>query len=94
MKATKIRMKPGCGSSNNLLEIDEIYLTGLSYSLNEGFHKKAVVHNHLKDHPGTIQVNISPYPNCIPATSIYGEKYVKSTPNSTQRDNLLNLPRV
>ena len=25
MKATKIKMKQGCGYSNNLLEIDQIY---------------------------------------------------------------------
>ena len=91
MKAIKIKMKLGCGSSYNLLEIDEIYLSGSS---NDGFFKKAVVHDYLKTYPGTIQVDIYPYPNCIPATSIYGEKYVKSSPNSTQRDNLLNLPRV
>lgn len=91
MKATKIRMKPGCGSSKDLLEIDEIYLSGSS---NDGFYKKAVVHDHLKTYPGSIQVNIYPYPDCIPAMSAKGEKYVRSTPNNTQHDNLLSLPRV
>ena len=91
MKATKIKMKPGCGSSNDLTEIDEIYLTGCS---EDGFYKKAVVHDYLQKNPGTVQVNIYPYPNCIPAISTKGEKYVKSTPDSTKRDNLLSLPRV
>lgn len=91
MKAIIIKMKPSCGSSNNLLEIDEIYLSGSS---NDGFYKKAVVHDYLKTYPGSIQVDICPYPDCLPATSINGEKYVKSTPDHTQHDNLLNLPRV
>lgn len=91
MKATKIKMKPGCGISNDLLEIDEIYLTGSS---NDGFYKKAVVHDHLKTSPGSIQVNIYPYPDCIAATSKNGEKYVRSNPNNIEHDNLLRLPRI
>jgi hypothetical protein len=90
MRATKIRMKPGCGTSNNLLEIDSIYLTGCD---NEGFFTKAVVHDYVKENPGSIQVNISPYPNVVHAISVNGEKYVKSTPDYTTKDNLLNLPR-
>lgn len=92
MKAIKIKMKPGCGTSNNLLEIDSIYLEGCS---NPGFFKKAILHDYLKDNPGIIQVNIYPYPNVIPATGPYPnyEKYVKSTPNNNTNDNLLSLPR-
>lgn len=90
MKATKIKMKSGCGTSDNLLEIDSIYLTGCT---NEGYFTKAVVHDYVKENPDSIQVNIYPYPNVIHATSINGEKYVKSTPDSTKKDNLLNLPR-
>ncbi|MDR3585670.1 MAG: DUF3892 domain-containing protein [Desulfosporosinus sp.] len=91
MYATKIKMRFGCGSSNNLTEIDEIYLIG---STNERFYKKEVLHDHLINHSNSIQVNISPYPYLVPATSYKGEKYVKSTPNSTTNDNLLSLPRV
>jgi hypothetical protein len=90
MKATKIKMMAGCGRSNNLLEIDEIYLVGSSP---DGYYKKAAVHDYLVQHPGSIQVNIAPYPNCVHAKSPYGEKYVKSTPDYTTKDNLLNLPR-
>ena len=90
MRATKIKMKAGCGTSNNLTEIDEIYLTGCS---RDGFYKKAVVQSHIKANPGSIQVNIYPYPNVIPVVSIYGERYVKSSPNANRVDNLLNLPR-
>jgi hypothetical protein len=89
--ATKIKMKSGCGSSNNLTEIDQIYLTNCNP---EGFYKKADVHDYLKQHPGGIKVNIQPYPDCVPAVSVNGEKYVKSSPDWTQKDNLLNLPRV
>lgn len=90
MKATKIKMKPGCGSSNNELEIDEIYITGCD---KEGFYKKAGVHDCLIKTPGCIQVNIYPFPDCVAATSPSGEKYVRSTPDYTKKDNLLNLPK-
>ena len=90
MYATKIKMKAGCYKSENLLEIDEIYITGCD---NEGFFKKAGLHDYLEKNPGTICVNINPYPSLIPVESIYGEKYVRSTPNNNTRDNLLKLPR-
>jgi hypothetical protein len=90
MKATKIKMIPGCNSSSSLLEIDSIYLTDAKEN---GYYKKAIVHDYLKDNPGTIQVNISPYPKVIPVVSTNGEKYVKSSPNASNKDNLLSLPR-
>ncbi len=92
MRATKIKMKSGCGTSNNLLEIDSIYLTG---SQNDSFYKKDKVHDYLVKNPGGIQVDIHPYPDLIPMTSPapYYEKYVKSSPNNTTGDNLLSLPR-
>lgn len=92
MKATKIKMKTGCGTSNNLLEIDSIYLTGTQ---KDGFYKKADVHDYLVKNPKGIQVDIFPYPDLIPMTSPSPnyEKYVKSTPNYTTGDNLLSLPR-
>ena len=90
MKAIKIKMKSGCGQSNNLLEIDSIYITGCK---DERYYKKGDVHDSLVSNPGSIQVNISPYPNLIPMTSSNNEKYVKSTSNSSKVDNLLSLPR-
>ena len=90
MYATKIKMQRGCYYSQSLLEIDEIYIEGCN---NPGFFKKAVLHDYLKEHPGAIQVNIYPYPDVVPAVSIHGEKYVRSSPNSSERDNLLSLPR-
>lgn len=90
MKAIKIKMKPGSLRSNSLLEIDEIYLTGCT---NEGYFKKSVLHDYLKEKPGTIQVNIYPYPDLKPALSVNNEKYVKSESNNTSLDNLLSLPR-
>lgn len=91
MKATKIKMKQGCYYSQKLEEIDSIWIEGCT---NPGLYKKAEVHDHLKEYPGTIRVNIYPYPNLVPATSARGEKYVRSTPNGYQHDNLLDLPRV
>lgn len=90
MKATKIKMKAGCGKSDSLLEIDSVYITGCT---NPGYFKKEVLHDYLKKNPATIQVDLYPYPNVIPATSVKGEKYVKSSPNSSNKDNLLCLPR-
>ena len=91
MYATKIKMKPGCGKSNNVLEIDKIYITGAK---EEKFYPKENVHNAVKKEPGCIKVNKSPnYPDLIPAVSPAKEKYVRSEPNDTENDNLLKLPR-
>lgn len=90
MYATKIKMQRGCYYSQSLLEIDEIFIEGCN---NPGFYKKAVLHNYLKDNPGTISVKIAPYPTVIPATSSRGEKFVRSSPNDYTHDNLLDLPR-
>lgn len=90
MYATRIRMQSGCYYSQKLEEIDSIYVEGCD---NPGFFKKAVLHNFLKDNPGTIQVKRWPYPNLVPATSSQGEKYVRSSPNDYTHDNLLDLPR-
>ncbi len=90
MKATRIKMYPNCYWSNNLLEIDEIYITGCN---NPGYFKKAALYDYLKEHPGAIQVNIPPFPNVIPAVSANREKYVRSLPNNSMFDNLLSLPR-
>lgn len=90
MKAVKIKMKNGCRDSNNLTEIDEIYITGCS---NPGYFKKAVLHDYVKENPGSIQVDIWPYPDVVDAVSSNGEKYVRSKANAYGHDNLLSLPR-
>ncbi len=89
--AKKIKMMSGCNNSQNVTEIDEIYIDGCK---NPGFFKKAVLHDYLKKNPGTIKVGIYPNPEVIPALSSNNEKYVRSTPNDYQHDNLLDLPRV
>ena len=90
MKATRIKMKQGCANSSKTEEIAEIYVDGCN---NPGFFEKSVLHDYLKTNPNSIQVNIPPYPNLIPAVSSRGEKYVRSEPNDTPHDNLLKLPR-
>lgn len=90
MKATRIKMKPGCANSTQTTEIDQIYIEDCT---NPGYYKKADVYDHLKSHPNSIYVNISPYPDLIPALSSNYEKYVRSEPNDTPSDNLLKLPR-
>ena len=91
MYATKIKMMPGCGNSQKAVEIDEIYI---EVCKDPGFYKKAVLHDYLKDNPGTIKVKISPYPDLVPATSSRGEKYVRSAPDEYTHDDLLDLPRI
>lgn len=90
MKAIKIRMRIGCLYSDDVEEIDSVYIVGCN---NPGFFKKEVLYDYLKDHPNTIQVDRYPYPTLVPALSSNGEKYVRSEPNKTTRDNLLMLPR-
>lgn len=90
MKATKIKMQTGCSKSQNLLEIDEIFIMGCN---EERFYKKALIYDHLIKHPQSIQVNIYPYPELVPVLSSNYEKYVKSSPNKETKDNLLSLPR-
>ena len=90
MKATKIKMKLGCEYSNKTTEISEIYLEGCT---NPGYFTKATLYDYLKKEPGSIQVNIYPYPILLPVLSRNQEKYVRSEPNDTPNDNLLKLPR-
>ena len=92
MYAKKIKMQQGCSTSNNTQHIDEIYVDGCN---NPGFFPKANLHDHLVKNPNTIQVYIAPnYPYLLPATSGNGVKYVRSEPNDTPYDNLLELPSV
>lgn len=90
MYVTKIKMKPGCYNSYNLLEIDELYITGCD---NPGFFKKSVIHDYVKQNPNSIKVNKSPFPSIVSAVSVNNEKYVRSSPNNYTHDNLLDLPR-
>ena len=90
MKATKIKMKPGCSYSNKTTEIDQIYIEGCT---KPGYYYKSAIYDYVKQHPNSIQVNIYPYPDLVPALSSNGEKYVRSEPNDTPSDNLLKLPR-
>lgn len=79
MYATKIKMRPGCSDSQNLIEIDSIYIVdGSRYS---GFCKKESLCDYLSENPRTIKVDIPPYPFLVPAVSSRGEKYVRSESN-------------
>lgn len=90
MYAKRIKMNYGCKNSSNIQEIAEIYVDGCN---NPGYFKKSILYDFLKKNPGSIKVCISPYPDILPALSSLGEKYVRSEPNDTIRDNLLKLPR-
>lgn len=87
--ATRIRMRSNCYYSNNLVEIDSIYLDNSK----DGWYKKEILHDYLKEHPKSIQVKNAYGPYLIPAISDNNEKFVKSEPNYTTTDNLLTLPK-
>lgn len=86
---TAIKMKSGYNYSNDLVEIDKLYLNNSE----NGWYSKAVIHDYVKSNPGCVVVGNIYGPEVIPCVSSNGEKYVKSTPNNTTRDNLLSLPR-
>lgn len=90
IKATRIKMKNNCFYSDNLLEIDQIYLEGCD---TPGYYSKEIIHDFLIGHPNSIEVNIFPYPDLQPMVSVNGEKFVRSIPNQGAYDNLLRLPR-
>lgn len=88
--ATKIKLVSGCLSPTSPLEIDEIYLEGVE---KEQFYKKSKVHDFVAQ-GNEVKVKIpSRYPKLQAVTSYKGEKYVRSEPNDTPSDNLLNLHR-
>ena len=85
--ATKLKMNYGCRNSKFPEDIDQIYI------YEHGWYKKATLHDYLKKYPKSIVVNIRPFPYLIPETSRYGEKYVRSNPDSYKHDDLMDLPR-
>lgn len=87
--ATAIKMKSGSYYSDDLLEIDKIYLEHSK----DGWYSKAAVHDYVKQHPEDVKVKNNQGPVVIACVSSNGEKYVKSSPNETKKDNLLSLPR-
>ena len=85
--ATAIKMKNDCFYSNNLLEIDKIFLAS------NGWYPKETIYDYLIQNPSDIKVKNEFGPVLIACKSINGEKYVKSSPNETKSDNLLSLER-
>ncbi len=90
MKATKIKMKSGCRQSENLLEIDSIYLEGYPKS---SYYKKDAVYDFIKNQDRVIYVNVKPYPRLKAVLNGDGEKYVCAETTTYSLDDLLNLPR-
>ncbi|MGN1338433.1 MAG: DUF3892 domain-containing protein [Candidatus Coprovivens sp.] len=86
--AEKIKMMRGKENSTELLEIDEIYVSGI------GWKPKAYYYDYLDIYPNSIAVNIYPYPKLVKQLSPNYEKFVKSEPDKFGFDNLLNLPRI
>ena len=89
MKAIAIRMKDNY-VTETLQEIDSICVEqqGGSY-----YYKKEDLYDRIQYFGWDVQVDIYPYPKLRCAESIYGEKFVRSTPDGTPIDNLLMLPK-
>lgn len=85
--AVKIKMNYGRWNSQHPEDIDQIYIR------DNGWIKKGLLHDYLKEYPKSIAVNISPYPYLIPAISSNREKYVRSNPDIYKHDDLMDLPR-
>lgn len=88
--ATKLHFQYGCPVHPSEQDIQSIYLSGEGL---EGFYLKEQVYDMILQ-VEIIRVNIYPYPILEEMTSSKGEKYVRSMPNESRHDNLLNLPRV
>ena len=88
--ATKLHFQYGCPVHPSEQDIQSIYLSGEGL---EGFYLKEQVYDMILQGE-IIRVNIYPYPILEEMTSSKGEKYVRSMPNESRNDNLLNLPRV
>lgn len=88
--AKKIHFKYGCPAHPGEQDIQSIYLSGEGL---EGFYPKEQVYVMLV-RGEMIRVNIYPYPLLEEMASYKGERYVRSEPNESAYDNLLNLPRV
>lgn len=96
MKAVKIHLVPYHSSFHGLWEIDSIYLIGSPAEKIscKGFYSTDKIYDYLTKHPGSIEVNLPPYPKLIPILSPYPrrKKLVRSSPDHSANDNLFNLP--
>lgn len=92
MFATKISMKDKHPVSNEPQSIDRVYIVGNVY-FPTGWYKTDFLHDYLKANPDSIQVNLSPYPNLMPAMTDKNTKYVVSAPDKVNPDTLLSLPK-
>ncbi len=90
-KAIAIRLNRGCTSPKSCNDIDQIKIQDDVWGTE--WKSKGVVHDMVTNFPRSIQVDRYPYPDLIPARSIYNEKYVRSESNDTENDNLLKLPK-
>nr|WP_317413212.1 DUF3892 domain-containing protein [uncultured Solibaculum sp.] len=91
MRAIQIALKVGCRNSDCPVDIDKIYVKGERL---DGFYKKEAVYDYVKQHSRSIQVDLFPNPDLLPALTERGEKYVVSTKDARSVDYLMRLPRA
>lgn len=90
MLATKLKMKPGCGASTRLEDIQAVYVTG---GVRSGFFSVEQLWDYLDYNPGYIQVNVTGFP-CLVTAGTPERRYLRSTLSPRGRDYLFSLPRV
>lgn len=88
MKAQKVRPETSSRNLRSVGEIAEIYIDEW-----DCFVCKETLHEFLRENPGSIQVDILPFPNLIPGISASGARYVRSKPDRHPQDNLVDLKK-
>lgn len=91
MKATKIKMNPGFETSNDTPEIAKIFIEDCDAP---GFYTPAQLYDIVKEQPGSVYVDIPPYPKLVPIKSKMHGNFVRSARNRFEKDKLTDLPRV
>lgn len=78
------------GDEKRLETIVKIYLSSSNAEGVDGWYSKEAINDWIHDDSNEIVVNIDPFPKLIP---VDGEKvkYVRSTKDNTDKDNLLKL---
>jgi hypothetical protein len=89
MKKSYSSLSSSYSLENQLLEIEQIFLTGIAL---EDFYRRESVYDFIKK-GNDVYVGIFPNPKLTAVVSKDNEKYVRSSTNKCTHDNLLSLPR-
>ena len=91
MKATKVKMISGFENSNETPEIARIDIEDCD---TRGLYTPAELYDIVKEKPGSVCVDIPPYPKLVPIKSKMHGNFVRAAKNRFEKDKLMDLPRV